>query len=89
MTFNQVVPGSSPGCLISVKRLKALIYKALSRFFDLLEYIDLTKICVILMSQTCRKFHNVAILSHRFNRKYWQLQTDNLPFLQVYDCIHL
>ena len=33
LTFNQVVPGSSPGCLISVKRLKALIYKALSHFF--------------------------------------------------------
>ena len=32
LTFNQVVPGSSPGCLISVKRLKALIYKALSHF---------------------------------------------------------
>nr|DAS79983.1 MAG TPA: hypothetical protein [Caudoviricetes sp.] len=32
MTFNQVVPGSSPGCLTSVKRLKALIYKALSLF---------------------------------------------------------
>ena len=57
-------------------------------FFNLLEYIDLTKICVILMSQTCRKFPNVAILSHRFNQKYWQLQTDNLHFLQVYDCTH-
>ena len=32
LTFNQVVPGSSPGCLISVKWLKALIYKALSLF---------------------------------------------------------
>nr|DAY23343.1 MAG TPA: hypothetical protein [Caudoviricetes sp.] len=27
----------------------------------------MTKICVILMSQTCRKFHNVAILSHRLS----------------------
>ena len=32
LTFNQVVPGSSPGCLTSVKRLKVLIYKALSLF---------------------------------------------------------
>ena len=32
LTFNQVVPGSSPGCLISVKRLKVLIYKASNLF---------------------------------------------------------
>ncbi len=35
LTFNQVVPGSSPGCLTSMKRLKALIYKALSLFLIL------------------------------------------------------
>nr|DAY34599.1 MAG TPA: hypothetical protein [Caudoviricetes sp.] len=44
MTFNQVVPGSSPGCLISVKRLKALIYKALSHFLCISRYIKVSRV---------------------------------------------
>jgi len=44
LTFNQVVPGSSPGCLISVKRLKALIYKALSHFLCISRYIKVSRV---------------------------------------------
>lgn len=44
LTFNQVVPGSSPGCLTSVKRLKALIYKALSHFLCISRYIKVSRV---------------------------------------------
>ena len=32
LTFNQVVPGSSPGCLSNLEWLKAFVYQALSLF---------------------------------------------------------
>nr|DAP95533.1 MAG TPA: hypothetical protein [Caudoviricetes sp.] len=44
-----------PGVSRIRKWLKALIYKALSHFFQLEKYIDLHRIYTNLMSQFCRK----------------------------------
>ena len=79
LTFNQVVPGSSPGCLISVKRLKVLIYKALSLFlicelplgyrdeiFDIIDNANTTVKNIVSRNIDKITFANYKILGIRF-----------------------